>query len=80
MWIRQIIHLVCLFFHKVCLPGLHISQGIFLKLFTLLENECHELDLEMGSSLYSPMGMSATAYEVYSDALKELSKIGFGQR
>ena len=77
MCIRQIVHLVCLFvcfFHKVCLPGLHISQGIFLKLFTLLENECHELDLKMGSSLSSPMGMSATAYEAYSDALKELSK------
>ena len=62
------------FFHKVCLPGLHIWQGIFIKLFTLLENECHELDLKMGSSLSSPMGMSATAYEAYSDALKELSK------
>ena len=67
---------VCLFFifHKVCLPGLHISQGIFLKLFTLLENECHELDLKMDRSLFSPMRMSATAYEMYSDALKELSK------
>ena len=71
--------------HTSCL--FVFSQGVFAwithitrKLFTLLENECHELDLEMGSSLYSPMGMSATAYEVYSDALKELSKIGFGQR
>ena len=58
---------VC-FLHKVCLPGLHTLQGIFLKLFTLLENECHELDLKMGSSLSSPMGMSTMAY------LKELSK------
>ena len=65
MCIRQIVHLVFLFFfHKVCLPGM------FLKLFTL----CHELDLKMGSSLSSPMGMSATAYKAYSDALKVLSK------
>ena len=58
----------------MCLPGSHISQGIFLKLFNLLEDECHELDLKMASNLSSPMGMSATAYKEYSDALKELSK------
>ena len=60
---------------KVCLPGLHISQGIFLKLFTLLEDECHKLDLKMASNVSSSTGMSATAYAVYSDALKELSEV-----
>lgn len=34
---------------KVCLPGLHITLGVFLKLFTLLEDECYKLDLEMAS-------------------------------
>lgn len=58
----------------MCLPGLHISQGIFLKLFTLLEDERHEHDLKMANNLSTPMGMSATAYEAYSDALKELSE------
>ena len=29
---------------QVCPPGLHITLGIFFRLFTLLENACHELD------------------------------------
>ena len=32
---------------QVCIPGLHISLGIFNLLFTLLENACHELDLQL---------------------------------
>ena len=32
------------------MPGLHISQGIFLKLFELLEDACHELNLKTASS------------------------------
>ena len=30
---------------QVCLPGLHITLGIFVRLFVLLEDHCHELDL-----------------------------------
>ena len=30
-----------------CLPGLHISIGIFQRLYALLEEECHELDLQI---------------------------------
>ena len=30
---------------QVCPPGLHITLGIFFRLFSLLEDECHELDL-----------------------------------
>ena len=33
----------------VCLPGLHISLGIFQRLYALLEEECHELDLQIAS-------------------------------
>ena len=29
---------------QVCPPGLHVTLGIF-RLFSLLEDECHELDL-----------------------------------
>ncbi|CAH3125955.1 unnamed protein product [Pocillopora meandrina] len=32
----------CLF--QVCVPGLHISLGVFKKLFDKLENQCFELD------------------------------------
>ena len=34
----------------MCLPGLHITLGVFLRLFTLLEDECAKLDLEMAAS------------------------------
>ena len=36
---------------QVCLPGLHITQGIFVKLFNILEDECHKLDLTL--AIYS---------------------------
>ena len=34
-----------LYQHQVCPPGLHITLGIFLGLFVLLEDACHHLDL-----------------------------------
>ena len=36
--------------HQVCLPGLHISLGIFGRLFHLLEQSCHELDLRLAET------------------------------
>lgn len=32
---------------QACLPGLHITLGVFFRLFTLMEDECHKLDIEM---------------------------------
>ncbi|KAL5470750.1 hypothetical protein EMCRGX_G028763 [Ephydatia muelleri] len=32
---------------QVCPPGLHITLGIFTKIYGLLEDECHTLDLEL---------------------------------
>ena len=29
----------------MCPPGLHISLGIFFRLFSLLEDDCHEVDV-----------------------------------
>jgi len=51
----------------VCPPGLHITLGIFLRLFLLLENECHKLDLAnhiQGSD-------SGPSYEKYSAILQQ---------
>lgn len=31
------------------MPGLHVTLGVFYRLFTLLEDECHKLDLEMAA-------------------------------
>ena len=39
------VYVVCIYTHQVCLPGLHISLGIFQWLFDLMEQECHDLDL-----------------------------------
>lgn len=46
---------------QVCPPGLHITLGIFFKLFTLLEDSCHELDVR---ALLQGVNGGA-AYEAY---------------
>jgi len=45
----------------VCLPGLHITLGVFFRLFTLLEDECHKLDLEL-ATLTSPEESDRQSY------------------
>ena len=51
---------------QVCPPGLHITLGIFLRLFTLLEDCCHELDVLAELQGSSEAGCS---YERYVKAL-----------
>ncbi len=45
---------------KVCIPGLHLSLGIFNRLWKLLENSCQELDfkrsLEISNASHSVGG------------------------
>ena len=36
---------------QVCIPGLHISLGVFHKLFTLFENSAHQLDILIATTL-----------------------------
>ena len=38
---------------KVCPPGLHITLGVFQRLFNLLENECHLLDKQIITAISS---------------------------
>ena len=47
-------------------PGLHITLGIFTKLYGLLEDECHALDLEL--ALLS----SDSSFATYSQELQML--------
>ena len=35
----------------MCPPGLHVSLGIFFRLFTLLEDDCHQLDVSHSLAL-----------------------------
>ena len=56
----------------MCLPGLHITQGIFQKIFTLLQEECHELDLKLAHQHSSEQRHGS--FSLYADALQQLHK------
>ena len=58
-----------LHYAKVCPPGLHITLGVFIKLYGLLEDECHNLDLEL--ALHS----SEDAHSSFSTYSQELQKL-----
>ena len=36
-----------LYFFQICIPGLHISLGLFLKFYELLLKECQEIDIKI---------------------------------
>ena len=56
------------------LCSLHITQGIFLKLFSMFEEACHRIDLKL--ALYCPTApLSRSQFDEYSKALKDLSEI-----
>eukprot|EP00731_Ephydatia_muelleri_P005467 Em0002g1643a len=57
----------------VCLPGLHISQGIFLKIFNLLENACHDLDVKM-ALIHSGHSTLSPSYTNHVLNLQELNR------
>ena len=41
---HEAIYIYLVLHHQVILPSLHISLGVFKKLFDLFESECHRLD------------------------------------
>ncbi|KAL5502912.1 hypothetical protein EMCRGX_G009770 [Ephydatia muelleri] len=57
---------------QVCPPGLHITLGIFTKLYGLLEDECHALDLEL-ALLSSEEAHSS--FDTYSQKLQMLCSL-----
>lgn len=58
-------------FLQVCPPGLHISLGIFLRLFVLLEADCHKLDMTMRIQ----GGSGGPSFDRYSSALEEQTEL-----
>ena len=56
------------------MPGLHLSLGIFNRLFTLLENACQELDLEYASQ-GGTVTTGGTSFQQYAKMLEELSHL-----
>ena len=57
---------------QVCLPGLHITLGVFQKIFQLFEQECHKLDLQL--AMQGAQGVTSTEFAEYSSALQDLFK------
>ena len=55
------------------MPGLHISLGIFYRLFTLLETEAHKPDLELAQ--HSSQADTLHFYRVYSEAVHKLTEL-----
>eukprot|EP00731_Ephydatia_muelleri_P005220 Em0002g1396a len=56
---------------QVCLPGLHITQGIFVKIFDLLEDACHQLDLQLAYT-YTEESSSSSSFTKYAEELHKL--------
>ena len=57
---------------QVCLPGLHITLGVFHKMFELFEQECHNLDLQF--AMQGAQEHTSTKFSEYSSALQKLFK------
>ena len=55
----------------MCLPGLHITQGIFVKIFDLLEDACHQLDLQLAYT-FTKEGSSSSSFTRYAEQLHKL--------
>ena len=55
------------------MPGLHITLGIFYRLFTLLELSCHQLDLELAQHASQPDTLHS--FRLYSAAIHNLEKL-----
>ncbi|KAL5477294.1 hypothetical protein EMCRGX_G024068 [Ephydatia muelleri] len=58
---------------QVYLPGLHITLGVFTKIFKLLEDTCHELDLKLACSSSQIAASSSTFEEYHQEMLRMLS-------
>lgn len=58
---------------QVSIPGLHISLGIFLRLFNLLENAVHKLDCELAAT--SITTGSTTSFADHIQASEQLAKL-----
>ena len=53
--------------------ALLISMGIFYKLYSLLEEECHLLDLKLALQLSTDAELATASYEEYATAVRELT-------
>ena len=53
------------------IPGLHMTQGAFMKLFRLLEATCHQFDLQLAYT-YQEESSSSSSFTKYAEELHKL--------
>lgn len=58
---------------QVCLPGLHISLGIYDRLWELLEGACTELDLLLAK--HTSTGGIGNSFDEYVASLKKREQL-----
>ena len=55
------------------MPGLHITLGIFYRLFVLLEEACHLLDVKLANA--GRQEDTLHSFKLYSTALQNISEL-----
>ena len=58
---------------QVVPPALHISLGVFYRLFSLLEQECHQLDLQ--HALLISTAPTVSSYATFAEAMKKVHDV-----
>ena len=59
----------------MCVPGLHLSLGIFDRLWTLLEDDCKQLDLRLAEADHGEGGIGGDTFIQYSVALQQKASL-----
>eukprot|EP00731_Ephydatia_muelleri_P017855 Em0010g953a len=57
----------------VCPPGLHMTQGIFMKVFSLLEDACHSYDMQL--AFINQTTNSTSSFSAYCVELHKLQML-----
>ena len=58
---------------QISIPGLHISLGVFYRLFRLLEDAAHKMDFTTAPTM--PSQASQTSFSKYVNAMKHLEEL-----
>ena len=58
----------------MCIPGLHLSLGIFNRLWNLLEDACKQLDIKLAEANLGS-GTGGSTFQQYSTALQQHSSL-----
>eukprot|EP00731_Ephydatia_muelleri_P000913 Em0001g913a len=57
------------------IPGLHMTQGVFMKLFRLLEDTCHQFDLQLAYTYQEESSSSSSFTKHALDRRQSVEKM-----